>query len=259
MAMTERRMFACRHRQESPISRILICCAAAGTLILWSIVPASAQVLNVERVRVQLAAESDIDLLKRRDFELARRSAVSSEALLERGFLLMRVFQLNGDLRTLQQSRAIFSRAQKKLPNDPRPVFGTALTWLHEPAARFAISTGTYEAGDLKSGTDPLSIAEVNLTQIVQMDSIFAPAIIESGKIHLASRDHQAMTVAAERLRRIGDIHRTLDGESTLASLEDALGVRVTMTGQSMRTANDHSVASAGSSPPELGRALAGR
>src|SRR5438128_1209440 len=89
--------------------------------------PLAAQTVSIDELRDRLSSEKDIPTLRKREFELNRRTGTNVEAMIERGMVMMRLYEMTRDDRDAKQASAMFDRAKKKVPNDARVYYGMAL------------------------------------------------------------------------------------------------------------------------------------
>jgi hypothetical protein len=135
-------------------------------LVLGLASAANAQTLDLDSLQERLANEKDIPALKSREFSLARASATSNDALMERAMVLLRLHQLTHDEDDAKHSRELFDRAIKKLPNDARPYYGRGLARIGGPSVHVPSPGGvlnkvvTAQAFAEVLKRDPISLAK---------------------------------------------------------------------------------------------------
>ncbi|MGQ0560334.1 MAG: hypothetical protein ACT443_00505 [Gemmatimonadota bacterium] len=207
--------------------RILI-----ALLLTLSAVPAGqAQGLDLDELNDRLASEKDIQSLRRREFSLARASATSTDALLERGMVFIRLQQLTGNSDDAKRARNIFERAAQKLPEDPRPLYGLGLARIGGPGVRIPSPLGVLDKIVIAQSIaeivkrDPISLAKADFKKALALDPNFVSAAVELAHISLDSRDKENMEAAAVALRRmVAAQHGGTRAAVALSELEEALG-----------------------------------
>lgn len=171
--------------------------------------PLPAQTLDLDELHDRLAGEQDLTQLRRREFALARASATSAEAMLERGMVLLRLHQITQDGDDAKRSRDIFERAAKKLPGDPRPYYGLALARMGGPIVRIPSPGGVLNKVVIAQSfaeivkRDPVSLAKRDFKKALELDSSFVSAAIQLANISVDTRDNDHMQTAAIALRRM--------------------------------------------------------
>jgi hypothetical protein len=198
-------------------------------LVLGAVSGAQAQTPDLDHLIEEIAAEKDISVLRRREFSLARASATSDDALLERGLVFMRLHQLSGDSKDDKFARDLIERAARKMPADPRPLYALGLARIGGPGVRVPVKvldqivTGQAIAEIIKR--DPISLAKRDFRKALDLDPNFTSAAIELGRVSLDTRDRENMEIAAAALRRLVAADRGgTRGAVTLSQLEEALG-----------------------------------
>ena len=186
---------------------------------------------STEDLREQLANEKDIAALRRRDFDLARKSATQPEALIERGMVLMRLFQLSRDEHDIKQAKSVFERATKKLPNDARAFYGEGLARLGGPGVRvpspLGVLNGIVVAQSMAEivKRDPVSLAKQDFKKAIELDPTFVSPAVELAHVSVDTHDKSNMEIAAVALRRLVKEKRGGSGAATaLSEVESALG-----------------------------------
>ncbi|MGQ0814543.1 MAG: hypothetical protein ACT4O1_08755 [Gemmatimonadota bacterium] len=235
----------------------------AAILTLGAATAASAQTLDLEELKDRLASEQDITSLRRREFNLARASATSTDALLERGMVMIRLYQLTRDEADAKLARQLFERAMKKLPQDARPYYGLALARIGGPGVRIPSPLGVLNKVVIAQSVaeivkrDPISLAKNDFKKALALDSGFVGAAIELAHLSVDSRDKDNMAAAAVALRRLVGAQRGgTQAAVTLSEIEEALG-NVQAASNAADIATSISGGSAGSAAAEHARAVA--
>lgn len=205
---------------------------AAAVALLALAAPLQAQRTSaIIELRDRLANEKDIPALRRREFSLARSTATSAEAMIERGMVLLRLYDLTRDDEDIKQARKMFERALKKLPGDARPYYGMGVARIGGPGVRIPSPFGVLNSIVIAQSMaeiakrDPVSLAKVDFKKALQLDPDFAHAGIELAHISLDTRDRQNMEAAAVALRRIvGSNKGGSQAATALSEIEEALG-----------------------------------
>jgi GWxTD domain-containing protein len=207
--------------------RILLACLLA----LGAATSVRAQTLDLDELRDRLATEKDVQELRRREFGLARASATSVDAMLERGMVLIRLYQLSDNSDDAKQATNILERAVKRAPDDARPLYGLALARVGGYGVRIPSPLGILNKIVIAQSTaeilkrDPASLAKRDLKKALELDPNFASAAIELAQLSMDSRDRENMEAAAVALRRMVKAQRggTLAAVA-LSKVEEALG-----------------------------------
>ncbi|HUP88621.1 MAG TPA: hypothetical protein VM100_04705 [Longimicrobiales bacterium] len=221
--------------------------------------PAAAQNVSIDRLREELAQEKDIATLRKREFELNRRGSTSTEAMIERGMVLVRLYEMTRDDKDAKQAGQMFDRAKKKLPTDARVFYGMALSRtagygvrIPSPLGAFnGIATAQSIAEIIKR--DPVSLAKNDLKQAITLEPNLFGAAIELARLSLDTRDHDNMLASAVILRRM--VAANVGGVRTataLSQIEEGLGnvqaaARAAETASDLITGNDNTGAASAS------------
>lgn len=199
--------------------------------LLCLVTPLTAQSGDIVGLRERLAGENDIPTLRRREFTLNRATSTSPEALLERGMVLMRIYQLTRDDEDIKNARKMFERATKKLPDDPRTYYAMGLARIGGPGVRVPSPGGVLNSIVLGQSLaeiakrDPVSLAKIDFKKALELNPDFASAGVELARLSLDTRDKKNMEEAAIALRRIvGDGHGGTETATALSEIEEALG-----------------------------------
>lgn len=200
-------------------------------LVLAAATGGLAQTLDIVELQDRLADEKDLSVLRRREFALTRASATSTDAMLERGMVLIRIYQLSRDASDGRQAVNVMSRAQKKLPGDARALYGLALARAGGPWVRIPAPLGMLDKVTLAQsaaeifGRDRISLAKKDFEKALQIDPDFVHAAIELAHISIDTRDRDYMNVAATQLRRLVAARRGGSSAAVaLSEVEEALG-----------------------------------
>src|SRR5688500_4706714 len=76
--------------------------------------------VSIDSMRQEVAQESDTAQLRRRELAHTDAAKKSPEAMLQRGMLLLRLYELRGDNDDASEARDVLERAAKVSPTDPR-------------------------------------------------------------------------------------------------------------------------------------------
>lgn len=209
------------------ISRIIV----LSTLLSAAPAIAYAQQVDVDSLRKSLAQDSSVDELRRREAALARASKTSVEAMLERGTILLRLYELNGDKDDADEARDITERASKKMPDDPRTHYAYALSnatdMLVHVWSPFRVLDGFVTAQSIAEvvKADPASKAIRSFRKALELDPFLVGAALGLAEISLHARDKDDMQAAAVALRRIVDEKMGgAEAATALSRIESALG-----------------------------------
>src|SRR5437868_638250 len=200
-------------------------------LLFVAAAPASAQTLSVDSVREQLASQTDIEALRRREFDLNRKGAANPEAMIERGLVLIRLHELTREDRDAKQAGNILDRAKKRMPDDPRVYYAMALSRTSGYGTRIpspfgvlnGIATQASVAEILKR--DPVSLAKNDLKHALELQPNLFGAALELAHLSLDTRDKDNMQASAVILRRMVAEHiGSVRVATALSEIEEALG-----------------------------------
>lgn len=160
---------------------------------------------DLPALRTALRAMPDPTLLRvlERDLATSRpieRTAAADEVA--RGFLALRLFELERDRDDLKRARAAFDRAGKLDPASVWARYGQALALVHE-AERDPPTIVAGAAFARALGLDPRSRARRSLQQTLEMDAHFLPAAELLVEVALELHDRAALDDAGAALRSV--------------------------------------------------------
>lgn len=232
-------------------------------LLLGSAEAAGAQNLDIAQLQDRLAEEKDINLLRRREFALARQSATNNDALMERGMVLVRIYQLSRDPKDGREAVGIMSRALKKAPDDPRALYGLAVARSGGPWVRIPSPLGVLDKITLAQsaaeifGRDRVTLAKKDLKKALDIEPMFIRAAIELANISMDTQDKEYMRIAANALRAMVDAKRGgTVAAVALSEVENALG-NVDAAAKAAELATSIAVGTENSAAAEHARAVA--
>ena len=151
-----------------------------------------------------------------------------AEALAERGFRLMRLYELTADENIAEDARESFERAVEVAPDRAWAHYGLAISLAEGPELNgvwlLRSLTIRQTIAELK-GDDPLSRARASLQRALELDSAFTPAAVELAELALQTREQTELNVAREALVGLPPASiGTLQASIALADIEAALG-----------------------------------
>jgi GWxTD domain-containing protein len=188
------------------------------------------QPVNVDSLREQLAHETNVTELRRRETQL-QRTAQTTDALLERGLILIRLYELQRDNDHATKARDATERAVRQSPKDARTHYAYALANSTELGVRIPSPAGVLDGVVLGQSvaeilkTDPASKAKRSFKKALELDPDLDGAALGLARNSLSSRDRDNMEAAAHALRRLVGVQRGGAAAATLLSeVEAALG-----------------------------------
>ena len=224
----------------------------AFALITALAAPLRAQTVSIDSLREQLSKEDDIPALRRREFDLNRRGSTQPEAMIERGMVLLRLYEMTRDNDDVEAARKMFDRASKKLPNDARPYYAMGIARsggpnVHLPSPAGALNgivTAQSVAEIIKR--DPISLAKRDFKHAVELQPDLYGAALELARLSLGTRDRDNLQASAVILRRM--VAEKVGGVKTataLSQVEEALGnvqaaSKAAETASTLVTGSDH-------------------
>jgi GWxTD domain-containing protein len=154
--------------------------------------------------------------------------AADAEALLDRGFRLLRLYELTADENAAEDARALFERAVETAPDRAWTHYALAVGLAEGPELRglwvFRSLTIRQTVAELK-GEDARALARASLQRALEIDSAFTPAAVELAALALQSREQAELSVAREALVGLPPASiATLQASLALADVEAALG-----------------------------------
>lgn len=183
---------------------------------------ATAQTRDYAALRDSLARETDAFSLRDRI-----RSAGPANPL-ERGFLLLRLYELTSDQDVAEDARETFTRAVDASPSEPWAHYGLAVSLADGPELGGpGILRGLSIRQTLAEiqGTDPRAQARESLQRALDVDPAFTPAAVELAELALETRERDELSVAREALVGLPPASvSTLRATLALADVEAALG-----------------------------------
>lgn len=236
---------------------------SALVLLFCIAATAGAQNLDIVHLQDRLAEEKDITVLRRREFALARQSATSTDALMERGMVMVRIYQLSRDPKDGREAVGMLSRALKKAPDDPRALYGLAVARSGGPWVRIPAPLGVLDNITLAQtaaeifGRDRVTLAKKDLKKALDIDPNFTRAAVELAIISVDTHDKEYMRVAANALRAMVDARRGgAIAAVALSEVENALG-NVDAATNAAEVATNIATGTESAAAAELARAVA--
>src|SRR5687768_2393054 len=189
------------------------------------------QSASIDSMRQAFAQESDTAQLRRRELALSDAARKSPEAMLQRGMLLLRLYELRGDNDDASEARDVLERAAKVSPTDPRAHYAYGLSNSTPLGVRLPSPAGVLDGVVLGQSIaeivklDPASKAKRSYKKALELDPNLSGAAVELGRLSLASRDKDNMQAAAAALRQITKSQESnAEAGTVLSELEAALG-----------------------------------
>lgn len=188
---------------------------------------ARAQARDYTALRDSLARETSTYALRERI--AAFPTTGPAETLTERGFLLLRLYQLTNDEEIANDARETFSRAIDAEPAAPWAHYGLAVSLADGP--EIAGGPGILRGLSIRQtlaeiqGNDPRSQARESLQRALDADPSFTPAAVELAELALETHEPDELSVAREALVGLPPASiSTLQASLALSDVEAALG-----------------------------------
>lgn len=193
--------------------------------------PGSAQGTDFLAVRDSLATVQDVSVLRRMQSQLPMPGmARSADALVVRGLIALRIYELTSDRDDSRAAQEVFERATERFPDVPWLQYGAGLAYASAPEIRLAggplqnVTVGQSVAEIL--GRDPKARALRSLRRALELDPSFGPAAVRLAELAVADgRDRDALVDGRAWLvgaREAGDSSSAV--LAALADVETALG-----------------------------------
>lgn len=182
-------------------------CGRAVLLLLLLASAASAQTRDFRALRDSLESADTPRLATLR--ARVRPDATTLPALIESGFVQIRVAELTGDAADAKSALRIFERATELAAGSAWARYGLALAQLAQPEVRIGLLGGIFSRLSIAQvaaevvGQDPRSRGLRELRRTLEIDSTFAPAAMSLAAAALQSRDDDELVAARAALRRI--------------------------------------------------------
>ena len=178
-----------------------------------------------------LRQSSSVPELRRREAVLAQGDAHTPAVLMERGLVLLRLYELTRDNRTGDQARDLFEEAIERDPANGWAHFGLGLALSGGPGVRVPSPGGVLDGFVLGQslaeviGRDPRSRALRQFIKALEIDPGLTPAAVEIADLAVASRNRNALREGRDALARLVDRGRSdADLLTALSRIEAALG-----------------------------------
>ena len=219
-------------KKENLLRRVRMHRLAIALVILMASVDAAvAQRINIDSLREALAEDTSVTELRRREAALASASRTAPEAMLERGMLLLRLYELRGDKKDASTARNVTERATRRTPADARAHYAFGLSNATDVMVRIPSPGGVLDGLVVGQSVaeviklDPASKAKRSFRKALELDPNHVGAGLGLAELSLKSRDRDNMEVAARSLREM--LERGMGGAraaTLLSEVEAALG-----------------------------------
>ena len=199
-------------------------------LVLAAEAPAQT-ITDVDAYRAGLAKETDANALRRREAALKTPARTDREAMLERGLVLMRLYEMNGVDKDISQARSDLERGADRNPGDARLNYAYGLSNAIGHGVRvwspFGVLNGMVVGQSVAEiiKRDPVSKAKNSFKKALAADPLLKGAALGLAALSLDGRDKDNLQVAAKALRHIKDQNQGgAEIATALSEVEAALG-----------------------------------
>jgi hypothetical protein len=185
----------------------------------------NAQRVDLDALMDSLQSSGDLTSLRKREIDLAKPPAASdAEAMLERGAVLLRIFQVSTATKDANMAREVFQKAARKLPTDARPYYGLGLAYYSVTrgvTGGFALTQAAAEA----IGSDPRSRAGRAFVRALELDPALDGAAVQLARLAVEKHDRELLLASRQALRRLIELgHTDPDVAGALSRIEASLG-----------------------------------
>ncbi len=205
-----------------------------ASLCLFLLLPAVAvaQQHRFQQVRDSLSLVSEVPGLRKREVAL-RRGPQAREAatLMERGLVLLRLYELTGENEDGDEARKAFERMVERDPASGWAHFGLGLALVGGPGVRVPSPGGVLDGFVLGQSLaeiarlDPRSRASRQFQRALELDPTLSPAAVELASLALISRNRDMLRKSEEALQRfVADGTASNQVTTALARVQSALG-----------------------------------
>jgi hypothetical protein len=202
-------------------------------LTVFLLVPATsiAQQRTVDQLRDSLSRVSDRTELRRQERLMGRTRQPDGAALMERGLVLLRLYELTRENRDVDEARKTLDRLVDREPGSASAHYALGLALATGPGVRVPSPGGVLDGFVLGQSLaelvkrDPASRAARAFLRALELDPTLTPAAVRLTGLVLDSRDHDMLVRTRDVLRGIVDGGRAPDEITTsLARVQSALG-----------------------------------
>jgi GWxTD domain-containing protein len=203
----------------------------ASLLLFTGEARAQQKITDVDAFRAELGGDSNVVTLRQREAALKPLVKKNTDAMLERGLVLMRLYEIEGKDRDISGARSDLERGADALPGDARFHYAYALSNAVGHGVRVWSPFGVLNGMVLSQSVaevvkmDPLSKAKGSFKKALAADPMMANAALGLARLSLQSRDKDNLRAASAALRHIQERNRGNATVSTaLSEVEAALG-----------------------------------
>lgn len=199
-------------------------------LVLVALLPSSAraQRVHLDSVRQALAVAVSVPELRQRESSLARSTDLPGAAL-ERGLVLIRLYELTREEQDAEAAREAFQAVLRQDSSIAYAHFGLGLALLRGPGALGDPPRGFILDDVLAAarGRDPMSLAGRAFVRALELDPTFEAAALELAEVALERGEREGLLRARDLLARF-NAEQTVSAPVALAvsAVEAALGNR---------------------------------
>jgi GWxTD domain-containing protein len=188
-----------------------------------------AQQRNLEFLRDSLSRNSSVAELRKREASL--KQARDAEVMMERGLVLLRLFELTNENGVGDDARDVFEKVIERAPNDAWAHFGYGLTLANGPGVRVPSPAGVLDGFVLGQSLaevikqDPRSRAARQFVRALELDPSLTPAAVHLAELALTSRNKDALQRSRAELQKVIAAGRSTDVVTVaLSRVQSALG-----------------------------------
>jgi tetratricopeptide (TPR) repeat protein len=202
-------------------------------LTVFLLIPAEsiAQRRTVDQVRDSLGRISNTAELRQRERFMGRSPQPNAAALMERGLILLRLYELTRENRDVDEARKTLRRLADREPGSAPAHYALGLALATGPGVRVPSPGGVLDGFVLGqslaelTGRDPASRAAREFLRALELDPTLAPAAVRLTALVLESRNRDMLVRTRDVLRGIVDAGRASDQITTsLARVQSAMG-----------------------------------
>ena len=204
---------------------------AASLLVFPGVAEAQQKIDDVDAFRALLSRDSSVTTLRAREQTLHPQIKKDPEAMLERGLVLMRLYEIEGVDRDISHARGDLERAADRFPTDARFHYAYALSNSVGHGVRVWSPAGVLNGMVLTQSVaeiiklDPISKAKGSFKKALVINPLMTNAALGLARLSLDSRDKDNLRTAAAALRNMQQKNHGGAAVATmLSNVESALG-----------------------------------
>lgn len=203
----------------------------AALLIVTAMLPARAQTpekagrVDLDLLMDSLQFSANVADLRKREFALTRPPASNNpESMLERGAVLLRLYQVTTSQKDANAAREVFQKASKKLPEDARVYYGLGLAYYGVTDGKSGGPAFAQAAAEA-FGSDPRSRAGRAFQRALELDPALDGAAVQLARLAVEKHDRELLIASRDALKRLITLgHTDPEIPGALSRIESALG-----------------------------------